>query len=257
MGRGRGRIDEVWNDHFEAYFQKILKKKKTTPYSKKVSICQRYESWASRRAPSPITHLCSQTYARAQIQLPRLVLLYFLQQWLQYYKSSSAFCFVFCLFFSFGFSIHCTMEFNWYVMFLRLEKFHFENILNDNDELIELISIHYYKRNVLSCCLLIFIIIIIVIIIIIIIIIIFFIVIKSRICCKFQEIVTASFTSSGAACMNKKGCWDNKIAQFTRSGFLKPRLNSPSVNGNSLFPFVALPGQELLLHCLLQLYYPG
>ena len=110
----------------------------------------------------------------------------------------------FVCFFSFGFSIHCTMEFNWYVMFSRLEKFHFENILNDNDELIELISIHYYKRNVLSCCLLIFIIIIIVIIIIIIIII--FIVIKSRICCKFQEIVTASFTSSGAACMNKKGC---------------------------------------------------
>ena len=110
-----------------------------------------------------------QTYARAQIQLPRLVLLYFLQQWLQYYESSSAFCFVFCLFFSFGFSIHCTMEFNWYVMFLRLEKFHFESILNDNDELIELISMHYYKRNVLSCCLLIFIIIIIVIIIIIII----------------------------------------------------------------------------------------
>ena len=105
-----------------------------------------------------------------------------------------------CLFFSFGFSIHYTMEFNWYVMFLRLAKFHFENILNDNDELIEFISIYYYKRNVLSFCLLIFIIIIIIIIIIIV-----FIVSESRICCKFQEIVTASFTSSGAACMNKKG----------------------------------------------------
>ena len=41
----------------------------------------------------------------------------------------------------------------------------------------------------------------------------------------FQEIVTASFTSSGAACVNKKGCRDNKITQFTSSGFLKPRLN--------------------------------
>ena len=55
------------------------------------------------------------------------------------------------------------MEFNWYVMFFTLAKFHFENILNDNDELIEFISIYYYKRNVLSCCLLIFIIIIIII----------------------------------------------------------------------------------------------
>ena len=110
------------------------------------------------------------------------------------------FVFFFCLFFSFGSSIHCTMEFNWHVMFFRLAKFHFENILNDNDELIEFISIYYYKRNVLSCCLLIFIIIIIIIIIIIV-----FIVSESRICCKFQEIVTASFTSSGAACMNKKG----------------------------------------------------
>ena len=70
---------------------------------------------------------------------------------------------LFVCFFSFGSSIHCTMEFNWYVMFFRLAKFHFENILNDNDELIEFISIYYYKRNVLSCCLLIFIIIIIII----------------------------------------------------------------------------------------------
>ena len=31
---------------------------------------------------------------------------------------------------------------------------------------------------------------------------------------------------------------------FTRSGFLKPRLNQPSVNGNSYFPFVALLGQD-------------
>ena len=77
------------------------------------------------------------------------------------------FVFFFCLFFSFGSSIHCTMEFNWYVMFFTLAKFHFENIFNDNDELIEFISIHYYKRNILSCCLLIFIIIIIIIIIII------------------------------------------------------------------------------------------
>ena len=37
---------------------------------------------------------------------------------------------------------------------------------------------------------------------------------------------------------------------FTRSGFLKSRLNQPSVNGNSCFPFVAFLGQELLLHCL-------
>ena len=73
------------------------------------------------------------------------------------------FVFFFCLFFSFGSSIHCTMEFNWYVMFFRLAKFHFENILNDNDELIEFISIYYYKRNVLSCCFLIFIIVIIII----------------------------------------------------------------------------------------------
>ena len=34
---------------------------------------------------------------------------------------------------------------------------------------------------------------------------------------------------------------------FTRSGFLKSRLNQPSVNGNSCFPFVAFLGQELLL----------
>ena len=99
--RGRGRTDEVWNDHLDAYFKKIKKKKKTS-YSKKVSICQRYESWASRRAPSPITHLCSQTYARAQIQLPRLVLLYFLQQLLQYYESSDAFCFFLFVFFPLG-----------------------------------------------------------------------------------------------------------------------------------------------------------
>ena len=43
---------------------------------------------------------------------------------------------------------------------------------------------------------------------------------------------------------------------FTGSGFLKPRLNQPSVNGNSCVPFVALLEQELLLHCLLQLYNP-
>ena len=33
------------------------------------------------------------------------------------------FVFFFCLFFSFGFSIRCTMEFNWYVMFLGLQNF--------------------------------------------------------------------------------------------------------------------------------------
>ena len=43
---------------------------------------------------------------------------------------------------------------------------------------------------------------------------------------------------------------------FTRSGFLKPRLNKPSVNGNSCFPFVAWLGQELLFNCLRKLYNP-
>ena len=90
------------------------------------------------------------------------------------------FVFFFGLFFSFGSSIHCTMEFNWHVMFFRLAKFHFENILNDNDELIEFISIYYYKRNVLSCCLLIFIIIIIIIILLLLLLLLFFLLLVNR-----------------------------------------------------------------------------